>query len=527
MGFFVLTARLVELQIIKGAYFRSLSEGNRIRRVPIVAPRGKILARGGEVLVGNIEVERRLVFDTSTGYQKLEDTKGVADDEIITEWVRQYKLGDAFAHVSGYLGEVNETELGRVSPECPEKGPKKLGSQVGRGGLEEVYECQLQGINGEELVEVDSKGDKVRILGRRDVIPGFDIKTTIHYGLQKKVAQTMAGNIGAIVVTDARGEVLALFSSPTFDPNIFVKGTDQERIKSILTSNDMPLFNRAIGGIYPPGSVFKPVVAVAALEEGKVDASFTFDDPGVITIDTLYGKFSYSNWYFTQYGRTEGVISIVRAMARSTDTFFYNLGELVGVEKIDEWAHEFGLDTRTGIDLPSEVPGLVPSPSWKEETRGERWFLGNTYHLSIGQGDIAVTPLGINQAISALAAGGIYCTPHIVSTEELQNFQCDDLDINQNTTNLVKEGMKKACSQGGTGFTFFDFEEKSSETIACKTGTAETGDGEKTHAWFTAFSPIDFPELVATVLVEKGGEGAYVAGPIAREIFDYWFDRNN
>ena len=518
LGFLVLVGRVIELQVIKGAYFRRLAEENRIRRVPIAAPRGKFLARGGEVLVGNREIKRRIVFDPEEGYQKLDETTGAAEGEIITEWIRDYKIGDAFAHVSGYLGEVSADELGKIDAECLEKGPKRLGTWVGRTGLEEQYECRLSGLDGEELIEVDSKGRKERTLGRREPIQGEDIKTTIHFQLQKKIAEKMAGKRGAVVVTDTRGEILAFYSSPSYDPNIFVTRIDEEILKA-LEDEEMPLFNRAIGGIFHPGSVYKPLVAVAALEEGEVDENFEFDDPGVITIDSPYGLFSYRNWYFTQYGRREGKIGLTRAIARSTDTFFYKLGEFIGVDKLNDWSHKFGLDEPTGVDLPGEIAGLVPSPDWKQKVRGERWFLGNTYHMSIGQGDIALTPIGVNAAIAAIAANGDYCTPHIVMAEGLENFQCKDLEISDKTIALVKEGMQGACSPGGTGFTFFDFQ----TPVGCKTGTAETGDRETTHAWFVAFAPIDFPEIVATVLVEKGGEGAYVAGPIARTIFDFWF----
>lgn len=382
-------------------------------------------------------------------------------------------------------------------------------------------------------------------MGRRDPIAGEDIRTSIHYGLQKMVAEVMNGERGsprgpatdgtlrgAIVATDIKGEVLALYSSPSYNPNIFIEKKSGE-IQKVLKSRDLPLFNRVIGGSFHPGSVFKPVVAIAALEEGEIDEGFTYEDTGQIIIETIYGTFSYTNWYFTQYGATEGKIDVKRAMARSTDTFFYKIGELVGIRKLNEWAHKFGLGELSQIDIPGEVVGLIPSPEWKEEVKGERWFLGNTYHLSIGQGDIALTPLGVNQAIAAIAANGVYCTPHLATSGVLGNDKlarrslgeggCKDLGISKNTIKLVKEGMKGACSPGGTGFTFFDFE----IPTACKTGTAETIEEGKTHAWFVAFAPVDFPEIVATVLVEKGGEGSYVAGPIAREIFEYWFTRGN
>ena len=474
-GFLLLTGRLVELQLIKGGYYRGLAEGNRIRRVVIPAPRGLILARGGEILVG-----------------------------------------EEFAHVSGYLGEASPEEVGKIDPQCSEKGPRLLGSLVGRGGLEEQYNCLLSGIDGEELIEVDTNGEKVRILGKNDPVPGRNIKTNIDYKLQKKAAEIMGGNKGAIIVSDPTGEILVLFSSPSFDP---------KAVSKILNDKDLPLFNRAIGGIFHPGSVFKPLVAIAALEEGKIDKNYVFADPGIITVKTLYGSFSYSNWYFSQYGKTEGKIGLTRAIARSTDTFFYKLGELVGIEKLDEWMVNFGLNKLTGIDIPGEVKSLIPSPEWKLKERGEKWFLGNTYHLAIGQGDLALTPLALNRIFSAIASGGKLCTPRIVNKGGWVRSDCKDLKIKRENLNLVKQGMVEACGSGGTGYTFFDWNSGPSAslgTIACKTGTAETNEDGKTHAWFSLFAPADFPEIVLTVLVEGGGEGSKVAGPLAREIMDYW-----
>jgi penicillin-binding protein 2 len=509
-GFLVLISRLVDLTIIRGDYYRTLSEGNRIRRVPIVATRGRIMARGGEVLVGN----------------KSNDKKRTSEDQMIVDWTRDYLLGSDFAHVSGFLGEVTKEELGKVKAQCPDKGPRKLGSYVGRGGLEEEYDCSLRGVDGEELVEVDAQGKKVRIIGRRDPLVGDDLRTSIHYGLQKKVAKLMNDEKGAIVVSDSMGEILALYSAPSFDPNVFITG-DAESINRILSDRELPLFNRVLGGIYHPGSVFKPVVAVAALEEGKIDENFLYEDAGQIIIDTPYGKFDYKNWYFTQYGAVEGEIDITRALARSTDTFFYKLGEFLGVEKIGFWAAKFGLSEKTGIDLPGEIAGLIPSPSWKLRVKGESWFLGNTYHMSIGQGDVAITPLAINAAISAIARNGVYCQPHLAIEERLGNDKCVELEINKKSIDLVKKGMIGACSPEGTSVAFFDFSKIYGIDVACKTGTAETEEKDKTHAWFVVFAPVDFPEIVVTVLVEKGGEGSKIAAPIAREIFDYWFENGN
>lgn len=500
LGFLVLIGRLVELQLIKGSYYRSLAEENRIRYVSIPAPRGKILARGGEIIVGNKEVKK----------------EGILAGEETTSWERDYKLGAAAAHITGYLGEASEEEVGKTDSECSDKGIRKLGALVGRTGLEEKYNCILSGIDGEELIEVDTKGNKLRTLGRRESISGRDLKTSIDFSLQEKISQIFANKKGAVIVTDPKGEVLALLSSPSFDPNKFIGKTDPKLIEQLLTNPDLPFFNRAIGGNFHPGSIFKPVVALAALEGGKINKSYNFDDPGVIKVNI----YSYYNWYFTQYGRTEGKIDLVRAIARSTDTFFYTIGEMVGAKEIGNWAHKLGYGEITGIDIPGEIAGLVPTPEWKLKVKGEPWFLGNTYHFSIGQGDLAVTPIEVNTAVTVIASNGFLCKPKIIKDGNYDN-ECKNIGLKKENLDLIKKGMMGACSSGGTGYTFFDFMPQ----VACKTGTAEINEDGQTHAWFTVFAPADNPEIVATILVEKGGEGSKVAGPIAREIFDYWFHK--
>jgi penicillin-binding protein 2 len=468
LGFIVLLGRTAELQIIKGSYYRSLAEGNRIKRISIPAKRGNIIARGGEILVDG----------------------------------SNFILGSKFAHVGGYLGIANETEVGKINPKCPEKGPYKADSLIGRSGLEQEYECQLSGVDGEKLVEVDITGKEIRVLGTKPPIPGVDLKTSIDFGFQTFVPDLMQNQKGAIVITDTKGQVLALYSSPSFDP---------EKVGDYLNDPNYPLFNRAIGGLFHPGSTFKPVVAIAGLMEGKIDKDYLYNDTGYISV----GASRFNNWYFTQYGSTEGEINVVRALTRSTDTFFYNLGGLLGAEKIMAWADKFGLGALTNIDLPGEVVNLIPTPEWKLKTTGEPWFLGNTYNVSIGQGDLAVTPISLNAMISSIASGGYLCSPKINLAEKPN---CQKLDIKKEYLDLVKQGMVGVCSPGGTGYTFFDFK----VPIACKTGTAETSQDGKTHAWFTAFAPADNPEIVVTVLFEQGGEGSEVAGPVARKIFDYW-----
>ncbi|KKQ95483.1 MAG: Penicillin-binding protein 2 [Candidatus Woesebacteria bacterium GW2011_GWB1_43_14] len=499
-----LTARLIELQIVKGEYYATLAQENRIRKVPIRAPRGEILGRSGEAIVGNQEIKKIVEFLPEAGLVKKEVGGDYQGDEAIVEHKRKYYNGSSFAHITGYVGEINETEVGKVNPDCVEKGEYKLSDLIGRSGLEGYYECLLRGIDGEELVEVNTRGEKIRTLGRKPVIPGEDIKTTIDSELQKKVSGLLHGEKGVIIVSGPEGEILAFYSSPSFDPEIVVDSLDDP---------NLPIFNRAIGGTFHPGSIFKIVTAIAALEDGKINREFTYEDTGAINVK----EFEYTNWYFTQYGAVEGVIGLVKAIARSTDTFFYKVGEFIGAERLAFWADKFGLSQTTGVDLPGEVSGLVPTPEWKKRVKGENWFLGNTYHMSIGQGDLAITPIEANVMTMVIANGGALCQPFFVG----DHSECRNLDISEDSIQMVKEGMIAACSIGGTAYPFFGFYPQ----VACKTGTAETFNEEKTHAWFIAFAPEDFPEIVVTVLVEEGGEGSKVAAPIAYEIFDYWFTR--
>lgn len=487
LGLIIILGRLVELQVIKGSYFLALAEDNRIRNERIVAPRGTIFARGGEILASDID------------------------------GTRNYSLRDEAVHITGYMSIVSEEEVGKVDPKCINKGALVSGAVVGRQGLEEEYGCHLRGIDGERLVEVDTRGEQVRVLGTKNPVAGDNLFTTIDFGLQKKIASVIKNaempkeRAAAVVATDGKGEILGFYSSPSFDPL---------KVNEYLVDPQLPLFNRIIGGTYHPGSIFKLVTSIAGLEEGRITPEYTYNDQGVITVN----DFSYTNWYFTQYGGREGEISLARALARSTDTYFYKVGEMLGVEALAKWANIFGVGQTTGIDIPGEVAGLVPTPGWKKETKGENWFLGNTYHMAIGQGDLTTTPMEANVITSVVATQGQLCQPHFVAMGG-KNY-CKELDINKKNIEDVVEGMKGACALGGTAFPFFEFEPQ----VACKTGTAETLDEDKTHAWFTVYGPVevDTPEIVLTILVENGGEGSKVAAPIAKEILQYWFhERQN
>ncbi|MDZ7587421.1 MAG: penicillin-binding transpeptidase domain-containing protein [Patescibacteria group bacterium] len=457
MGFFGL--RLVYLQILEAKYYRLLADGNRIKQVTISAERGEIVDRYGEALI----------------------------------------LSEANAHVLGYAGEVNEEEVTKFY----------LGAIVGKMGLEKQYDQRLRGVDGLSILEQDAQGKVLRELKRIAPVKGEVLQTTLDAGLQKKAFELMDNRKGAVVVSNpSTGEILALVSSPSFDAKNLVKYLDDE---------DLPLFNRAISGEYPPASTYKIVTATAALEEGKIDATTKIEDTGELRV----GLYRFGNWYFDQYGKKEGWLEITRALARSNDIFFYKLGEYLGINALADWARYFGLGNKTGIDLGGEADGLIPDPEWKETVLKDQWYLGDTYISAIGQGNILTTPLQINQMISVIASHGLFCKPFLVGGPN-----CKQLDISEKTIDLVTEGLKQVTETGGTAWPFFDFP----VGVAGKTGTAEFGQQEdktkiKTHAWFTVFAPVEKPEISVTVLLESAGEGSYQAAPVAKELLTYWFER--
>lgn len=576
--FFLLgLGRLVELQLIKGSYYRLLAEGNRIRRIPLKAPRGEILARDGTPLARNIPIYKLATFSAGGVVEKtqiisreeafrIQAEGGEEANRLLIDTAREYPLASAAAHVIGYVNETSPDEIGRplgcdeskITLPTTHNLTFELGDLVGRIGIEAEYDCTLRGVNGEELIETDSRGRLVRKLGRREAIPGKSIILTLDPKLQEIAYNSLldapsekgigprreSGEIvrGALVAQNPQnGEILALVSTPSFDPNTISQSYSQ-------TSQDknLPFFNRAVSGAYHPGSTFKIVVSTAGVESGQIDANFTFDDPGQV----LLGQTTFRNWLYVKYGRREGVIGLVRAIARSTDTFFYKVGEMVGVKALDEWASAFNLGHSTGIDLPSEASGLVPSPEWKESVRGERWFLGNTYNMSIGQGDLTATPLQINSVASTIANDGKWCKPHLLREvpqesrvapadakamvgKRVAREECRSLGLKSETLQLIEAGMIGACSPGGTAATFFNFTAPglpADRRVACKTGTAQFT-SEKTHAWFTAFAPSSAeategkPEIVATALVEEGGEGSIVAAPVVKKVLEEWFKK--
>lgn len=493
----MILARVVFLQVVLGEQQVMVAEGNRLERVLVMADRGVIKDREDKILARNVDM----------------------DGEV----VREYPYGEVVAHVIGYVGEVGEEEVSQGLV---------LGSRSGKMGVERSEDERLRGEFGEELVEVDATGKRVDLIGKREAVAGQSVKLNIDAELSKEIGRILAvreeekGEYkGAVVVSRAgTGELLALVSWPSFDNNLFsgLPGEGKyKKVEEVLGDGErQPMFDRAVGGNYPPGSIYKLVTAVAGVEEGKVDRETTVLDEGEIKIDS----YRYGNWYFDQYGKTEGEIGLQRALARSNDIFFYKVGEWVGVEKLGEWSRKLGLGRRTGIGLEAEGTGRVPDPLWKEKLTGERWFLGNTYHMAIGQGDLTVTPLQGNLMTAAVVSGKL-CKPGLVVGEE---GRCEDLSLSEVGREMIVEGMVGACSEGGTAASFFDFPVR----VACKTGTAQQGGEEDDpHAWITAVVPAENSEgnrdddyangVVITVLLEASGEGSAEAGPVATKIARY------
>ncbi len=546
----LLLSRLFYLQVVKGSDYKTLSDSNRIRTQIIHAPRGVIFDRNGIPLVQNTPGFREIISkDKSILLLKDQALPLIAkgDKNLEVDSLREYLYKDSLSHVLGYIGQISKDELDSV-----EFSGYKGTDWVGKSGIEKQYEHILRGTDGKQLIEVDAIGKKVRSLGQTDPIPGQDITLTIDSKLQE-ATYIASKDIkkGAVIVSTPDGQILAMVSKPNFDPNLFTLDKNYKtasdsgytNVVSILSDTEnQPLLNRAIAGIYPPGSTFKIVVAASGLENNIIDESYKIIDTGVINI----GAFSFANWYFTDYGRKEqGELNVVRGLARSNDIFFYKLAEKVGVDSLSKMAEKFGLGAKTGIDLAGEETGLVPTVKWKEDHLKEGWYLGDTYHYGIGQGYLLTTPLQVNSWTQVIANGGTIYKPWLIKNQVQNN---NKNILSEKTVSLIRQGMIGACSTGGVAWPLFDFGVKnaklkidgknflpvassSAETrkvvIACKTGTAQHGgEDTKPHAWITLFAPAYNPQVVITVLKESSGEGSNEAAPIAKKILEAYFGSN-
>jgi penicillin-binding protein 2 len=548
------------LQVVRARHFRDLAENNRSRIVDVAAPRGRLLDRDGRLLVGNrpsfnVVLSPEHVDDLDRVVARTAETLGTGEavireklarrvpyrpvvvrtdasisdvaalearrlelPEVRVEVVplRYYPLASAAAHALGRVGEISERQL--KQPEFSELEP---GALVGQAGIESRYNRALMGQDGYRRVIVNSRGQEV---SEADHVPprdGSSLTLTLDASLQAAVERAFAGRAGAAVVLDPRtGEILAMTSTPAYDPNEFTTGIDADLWAQLAGDPETPLMNRVIQGQYAPGSTFKIIMATAALEEGVITPSTTFYCPGHLNV--------YNTTFRCSNPGGHGVVDVRRALAVSCNVFFYQLGIRLEISRIAKWAKRFGLGVPTGVDLPHEASGLMPDPEWKLRTQKTPWYAGETVSVAIGQGQVSATPLQMARVAAVIANGGNLVRPHLV-----RGGGADEpprpIGIHKETLDVVKEGMR-AVVEGGTGWRA----RLSHVTVCGKTGSAqvvaharlerERGDPAfLPHGWFVAFAPAENPEVAIAVLVEHGGSGGGAAAPVARSILARFF----
>ena len=550
------------LQVQNPDYYSEQAERNRIKSVPILAPRGRILDRDGRIIVDNHasyslilsrenlnrehlkpiadglgldydDLSRRLDrFRNRPKYEAMviKEEMSPADlsfvdshRDFFPEMVvipaqrRLYPQNGMAAHMIGYTGEVSEQELD--SPEFAKYNP---GDVVGKFGLERQYNDILMGVDGQRQVVVDNRGQPRQVLGIKDAIPGKDIQLTIDLDLQAVAELAMEGKKGAVVALDPRtGDVLAMVSRPTYDPNKFAARIKARDWKEIADNPDHPLLNRAIQAQFAPGSTFKPFVALAGLETGTVDEKWSVRCPG--------GASFYGRYFKCHLKGGHGTVSMHKGIVQSCDVFFYNLGNKMGIDNIAHYADEAQLGHKTGIDLPHEAEGVVPSTQWVMRNFRRKWYAGETISVSIGQGAVTVTPLQLARAIGGVAVGGAWHQPHLLrdlgKTEKPHVAKLDPENVK-----AVIDGMYGVVNEGGTG----GRAQLPNIEVCGKTGTAQLASNEllkgntnkdmRDNAWFEGFAPRQAPEIVVVALFENGVHGPNAA-PIARDVMKAYFDK--
>lgn len=547
--FFLIVLRLLDIQVFRGEIFHKLSQDNRFYSLPIKAQRGILFDRYGEPLVRNT-LEYGLISDPKALYSSLsfidreEALFQLATNSalVVKDNVREYPH-PVLSHVLGYVGEVTAEEI-------KERNDLKPHDKVGKLGLEKFLDSRLRGVDGKEVFEISANSKKQRSV--EQVLPkaGEDFVTTLDPELSRVAYEALGEQTGVVIISNAsNGEILSLVTKPDFDANLFtpenidVKADVGRRAQISALFNDakQPFFNRAIAGAYPPGSVFKLVTALAGLESGEINAGTEVLDEGVLKVD----DFEFRSWYYWSYGRTEGYLNLQKAISRSNDIYFYKVAEWVGVDRLAGMAKNFGFGEYTGLEIGPESRGLIPTPAWKEQVIGEKWYLGNTYHMGIGQGDVLTSPIQISGMVQVVGNEGVWCKPHLLATT---GSDCRGIGIMPENLKLVLSGMLDACSSGGTAFPFFarngelrsggdPIDEINAGAVACKTGTAEFGVADEkgyrpTHGWFIMYvkprvKKENFPEKITiTVMIESdendtSKEGSYDAAPVAKTILDY------
>ena len=582
-GFGLVTARLVTLQVLRHDELSTRAESNRITVLPITPNRGLILDRNGVVLANNysaytleltpskiddlegtidalqevIDITTRdrrrfkRMMDDAKSFESLPIRTKLSDEEVArftaqrfrfpgvdikARLFRNYPYGELGSHVLGYIGRINQAEKDAID-ETDDAANYKGTDYIGKLGIEQKYEAELHGATGFEEVETSASGRAVRRLRASPPTPGNTVRLSIDIKLQAMVEQLFGDRRGALVAIDPRsGEVLAFVSKPTFDPNLFVDGIDSDSWKELNESLDKPLLNRALRGTYPPGSTFKPFMAIAALESGKRTPQQTTYDNGV---------FMFGNHRFRSHGDGGlGVVDMNRSIVKSSNVYYYQLAADMGVDLIHEQLEPFGFGRRTGIDINGEVTGVLPSTEWKrkyyKKPELQRWYAGETISLGIGQGYNNFTMLQLATATATLVSGGQRYVPRLVreiedvATRETRLVSAEALSplpLQPEHVEVVRKALHGVTQEGTSTRIFLG----ASYQSGGKTGTAQAvgirqdqkyekskmADYLRDHSLYTAFAPVDNPQVALAVIVENSGFGAEAAAPIARRVLDF------
>jgi penicillin-binding protein 2 len=563
-----------KLQVIDADKYSSMAERNRVRYIPVIAPRGRMLDRDGRVLVDNrpafsvlllrddpAQVEKHLAGISEGLGIPIEDLRDqlinsrnlpkfqpivIKPDasqadiafieshrsdipvlEMISVSRRRYLPGGFLAHAAGYVGEVSEQQMEASNSKF------RPGDFVGKTGLERQYNDLLQGTDGMRRVVVNSIGKEVERLSTQEAIPGKQIQLTIDFDLQQIAEQSLGPRPGAVVALDPRtGEVLAMASHPALDPNDFAVRISADDWKNLNEDRQKPLLNRAIQAQLAPGSVFKIVTATAMLEDHVPQENFTTFCPGY---GTFYGR-QFKCWVYSAKtgARSHGVTNLHEAILKSCDVFFYTVGMRLGIDRLSYYGSKFGLGHKTGIDLPSEEPGLMPSAEWVERVFHRKWYPGETISVSTGQGAVTTTPLQLARMIGGIAMGGVFKQPHLL--KDAPNMGEERFSISEPTVEKITDAMYGVVNEsGGTGgqlkLTGIEFSGKSGTAQVIGYDTrARVGKQKKfeDNAWFVGYAPRRNPEIVVSVLVQESGKhGGEAAGPVARDVIKAYYDKKN
>ena len=581
--FGILLLRFIWLQVIQHSYYQTRAEENRIALVPITPNRGLIVDRNGVVLARNysaytleitpskvpnfdatidqlaeiIDIQPRdrkrfkKLLEESKNFESLPIRTRLTDQEVArfiahryrfpgvdikARLFRQYPEGEFASHLLGYIGRINAADVGKIE-EVEQELNYRGTDHFGKTGLEQRYEFDLHGVSGFEQVEVDAGGRAVRTLARTAPVAGNNLTLTIDAKLQRVVEKAFGNRRGALVAIEPEtGGILAFVSMPNYDPNLFVDGIDTQSWKELNESLDKPMVNRAMNGAYPPGSTFKPFMALAALETGKRRPEQAISDPG-------YFNFGGHQFRDDKKGG-HGIVDMYKSIVHSCDTYYYQLANDMGIDMISDFMGKLGFGSRTGVDIDGEAKGVLPSQAWKKERfkkpEQQKWYAGETISIGIGQGYNAYTPIQLANATATLANNGVMFKPHLVkyvtdtrSGEKrlIEPQPIKTLPWKQENIDVIKKALIGVNIEG-TGARAFA---NAGYVAAGKTGTAQvfslkgaaykesaTHERLRDHALFIAFAPADKPTIALAVLVENGGFGAQAAAPIARQVFDYY-----